>query len=554
MCKYTIGLDFGTLSGRAVLVRTDTGEVIAQHAKDYAHGVMTCALPDGTRLPANFALQHPQDYLDVLFEIVPAVMQSSGVNSDDVIGLGIDFTASTVLPVDAANEPLCFQPQFENNPHAYVKLWKHHGAAEQALRMTEVAQKRNERFLHNCGGKINAETSLPKFLETLEEAPEVYHAAASFLEAGDYLARKLTGEKVRSQQITGFKVFWDKRNGPPQPDYLKEVNPLFENVVSDKLGGRLVSPGQKAGCLTTEMAARLHLNPGIAVTAAHLDGHAAGPAVGIDAPGKLLLILGTSSGAMICSPKLVEAPGIFGMLEDGLLPGYYCYEAGQTCVGDMFNWFCQKCVPAAYEEEARTKGINIHQLLTEKAAKLQIGESGLIALDWWNGNRSCLADTELTGMMLGMTLSTRPEEMYRALLEASVFGMRRIIDNFEEHGIRISEIHASGGIAKKNTLMMQMYADVTGRKIYIGASNQSPALGSAIYGAVAAGKISGGYDDLAEASARMGKVEEKYYEPVAENAKRYEKLYQEFLILHDYFGKGANDVMKRVLRMRQESI
>lgn len=548
--KYAIGLDFGTLSGRAVLVDVQNGEVVAQHAKDYPHGVMSQELPSGVKLPADWALQHPQDYLDALEEIVPEVMRQSGVSPEAVIGIGVDFTASTVLPVDSDGVPLCMKPEYASNPHAWVKLWKHHGAKDQARRLTEVAVARGETFLDNCGGKINAETSLPKFLEVLENAPEIYAQTDCFMEGGDWIVRMLTGENVRGMQTAGYKIFWDWKDGPPSPEYLKAVNPAFGQLRAEKLGGRLVLLGVAAGMLTEKMAKRLGLRAGIPVTAGHLDGHVAGPAVGIDGPGKMLLILGTSAGAMICSEKKVSVPGVFGVARDGLLPGYYCYEAGQTCVGDMFNWFVKTTVPAGYAKEAEEKEISVHQLLTEKASKLGIGESGLIALDWWNGNRSCLADTELTGMMLGMTLTTKPEEMYRALIESSVFGMRKIIDNFEEHGVEVREIHASGGIAKKNPMMMQMYADVTGRDIYIGSSDQSPALGSAIYSTVAAGSANGGYDTVAEAAAKMGHVEGRVYRPIAENAERYERLYQEFLVLHDYFGRGTNDVMKRLRHMK----
>ena len=543
---YTIGLDFGTLSGRAVLVNVENGEIIAQHAMAYAHGVMDTALPDGTPLPPDWALQHPQDYLDALLTVIPEVMRQSGVSPDAVIGIGVDFTASTLIPVDRQGTPLCLLPEFSANPHAWVKLWKHHGAVAQAKRLTAVAAARDEAFLKDCGGTINAEMSLPKLLEVLEKAPEIYEYADSFMEGGDWIVRLLTGEHVRSMQTAGTKLFWSRQDGPPSSDYLRAVNPSFEHLTEEKLGGKLIGLGQAAGQLSETMAKQLGLAPGIAVTGGYLDGEVAAPAVGIDAPGKLLLVLGTSSGAMICSQKKVSIPGIFGMVEDGILPGYYCYEAGQSCVGDMFNWFVENSLPADYAREAREQGISPHQLLTQKAAKLNIGESGLIALDWWNGNRSCLSDTELPGMILGMTLATRPEEMYRALIESSVFGMRRIIDNFEEHGISISQIHATGGISRKNPMMMQIYADVTNREIFIGASDQCPALGSAIYGAVAAGATKGGYDSIAEAAAKMGRVEKKSYRPIPEHAALYDKLYHEFLTLHDYFGRGVNDVMKRL--------
>jgi len=550
--KYAIGIDFGTLSGRAVLVETENGIIVAQCAKDYSHGVMDACLPDGTVLPTGWALQHPGDYLEVLYEVVPAVMKEAEVSAEQVIGIGVDFTSSTILPVDREGEPLCLRPKFSDNPHAWVKLWKHHGAIEQADRLTQAAEEMGESLLAICGGKINAELSLPKLLETLEQAPEVYEQADCFAEAGDWIVRKLVGENIRSAVTAEYKAFLNETE-EPSSDYLKAVSPGFEHLYRDKMGGRLIRQGSPAGYLTKGMAEKLGLQAGIAVTGGLLDGHVAALAVGIDGPEKLLMVLGTSAGAMVCTKKRVNVQGIVGVVKDGLIPGYYCYEAGQSCVGDMFNWFVKNAVPAGYEEEARERKINIHQLLTEKAAELKVGESGLIALDWWNGNRTCLADAQLSGIMVGMTLSTKPEEMYRALLEASVFGMRRIIENFEEHGVHIRELYACGGISRKNSLMMQMYADVTGREVFVGASNQSPAMGSAIFAMVAAGAKHGGYDSVEEATAKLGRVEERSYRPILENVQKYELLYREFLLLHDYFGLGKNDVMKRLRQFKQET-
>lgn len=552
MSKYAIGLDYGTLSGRAVLVDVSNGAVVAQHTTIYEHGVMDKCLPDGTALPADWALEHPRDYLDVLEEAVPAVMRASGVSAGDVIGIGVDFTASTVLPVDEAGRPLCFKPEFSANPHAWVKLWKHHGAKEQADRMTELAKKRGETFLTWYGDRMNAEWGLPKFLELLEEEPDIYRQADCIMEAGDWIVRVLTGENTRSESIAGYKALRRKTEGPVPAAYLRELNPEFERVFEDKLGGRIVPLGGLAGRLTGEMAHRLGLRAGIAVAAANIDAHVAVPSLGISGPDRAMMVLGTSACMITCSGKKAAVPGIFGMAEDGVLPGLYGYEAGQSCVGDMFDWFVKNCVPESYEKEARESGKNIHRLLTEKASQLRVGESGLLALDWWNGNRSCLSDSELTGLMLGMTLSTKPEEMYRALIESAAYGMRMIVDNFEQGGIAIKEICACGGIAKKNPMLMQIYADVLGREMFVSASDQGPALGAAIWSTVAAGSAAGGYDTVAEAAEKMGRVEPGSYRPMPENVAAYEKLFAEFKVLHDYFGRGGNEVMKRLRRIKAE--
>lgn len=551
--KYAIGLDYGTLSGRAVLVDVENGDVVAQCTKVYPHGVMESELPDGTRLPADWALEHPQDFLDVLCECIPQIMNASGISPEEVIGLGVDFTASTVLPVDADGVPLCFQQRFSSEPHAWVKLWKHHGAAEQAKKMTEIARESEEDFLPEYGGVVNAEWGIPKLLETLEMAPEVYREADCFMEAGDWIVRVLTGENARSTSIAGYKELWRKQEGPLSSGYLKRLHPDFEYLAEEKLGGRRVRLGELAGRLTGDMAHRLGLCEGTAVAAAIVDGHVAVPALGIGGPDKAMMVIGTSSCVMTNSEKKERVPGIFGMVEDGMLPGLFGYEAGQSCVGDMFDWFVKNCVPESYALEARERGMNVHQLLTEKASRLEVGESGLIALDWWNGNRSCLSDPELTGLILGMTLQTKPEEMYRALIEAAAYGMRAIVDNYEEHGVSIKEIRACGGITKKNPMMMQIYADVANREILIGASDQTPALGAAIWSAVAAGSAKGGYDTIEAAADKMGHVEEVTYRPIPENVAAYEKLYQEFKVLHDYFGRGENDVMKRLRRIKADA-
>lgn len=553
MAKYTIGLDFGTQSGRGILVNVQTGEIVAQQMKAYAHGVMERQLPDGTPLAADWALEHPMDYVEVLETVIPAVMKAGDVAAEDIIGIGVDVTSNTFLPVDREGVPLCLKPEFEDRPHAWMKLWKHHGGRRQADRMNEIAMRRGESFVRHYGNKINAEAMWPKLAEIAEQDAELYEAADCFMEAGDWLVYRLTGEKTRSTSAAGFKLYRHQQEGYPPAEYLNEIHPLLEDAVKKKLGGRPVTVGECAGRLTSAMAEKLGLNPGIAVATAQIDAHASLPAMGINEPGKMALVIGTSCCVILCSETECEIPGISGVVKDSVLPGYFGYEAGQSCVGDMFEWVVRNGVPGFYEEEAKAREISLHQLLTEKAGKLKPGESGLIALDWWNGNRSCLADAELSGLILGLTLNTKPEEIYRALIEAAAYGVRTIIDAFEEHGVPITELFACGGIPKKNELIMQIYADVTGRELRIGATDQSSALGAAIYGAAAAGAAAGGYDRVDDAAENMGKVEERTYQPIAEHVAVYEKLYREFKELHDYFGRGGNDVMKRLRKIKEEA-
>jgi len=550
--KYAIGVDFGTLSGRAVLVELDTGNEIATAVKEYPHAVMDEYLPYGNvKLEHDWALQHPQDYLDVFAETIPAVLKESGVSPEDVIGIGIDFTACTMLPIDREGQPLCFDDRYKTNPHAYVKLWKHHAAQDEANRLNQIAMERGEKFLQLYGGKISSEWLIPKIWQILNEAPEIYEAADRFIEAADWVVLQLTGVERRNSCTAGYKAIWHKRMGYPSKEFFRALDPRLENLVDEKLSRDIYPLGTKAGEITEKAAKLTGLKPGTAVAVGNVDAHVAVPAVGITEPGKMLMIIGTSTCHMLLGTEEKMVPGICGVVEDGIIPGYLGYEAGQSCVGDHFQWFIENCVPAEYRKEAEDRGVSIHKVLREKASRLKPGESGLLALDWWNGNRSVLVDVDLTGMLLGCTLTTKPEEIYRALIEATAYGTRMIIDTFEEYGVPIHELYAAGGIAQKDEMMMQIYADVTNREIRISASPQTPALGSAMFGAVAAGSARGGFDSIVDAAKVMAKVLDKVYKPNPENVAIYNKLYQEYKILHDYFGRGQNDVMKRLKEIKK---
>lgn len=552
MAKYSIGVDFGSLSGRAVLVDVATGQELASGVLDYPHAVMSEQLPDGTALGVDWALQHPQDYLDVFSKTIPEVLREAQVSAEDVIGVGIDFTACTALPVKKDGTPLCFLPEYHSNPHAYVKLWKHHAAQKQANIITDTAEKLGETFLARYGGKCSSEWYLPKLWQILEEDEALYQEMDSFVEAADWVIWQLCGNFVRSSCAAGYKAFWHKQNGYPSEAFLKALDPRLERVVAEKYGPSVTPIGQKAGEITEAGAALTGLKVGTAVAVANVDAHACVPAVKIDGPNKMLAIMGTSTCHMIMDTEEKHVPGICGSVEDGILPGFFGYEAGQSCVGDHFAWFLDNCLPAAYLKDAEQKGVNIHRYLREKAERLKPGESGLLALDWWNGNRSCLVDVDLTGMLLGMTLLTKPEEIYRALIEATAYGTRKIIETFEKSGVAVDEFYASGGISQKDPMTMQIYADIIKRPIRIAGSSQGPALGSAIFGAVAAGSAQGGYDSPFDAAKVMGKLKDQVYRPVLENSAVYDKLYAEYTLLHDYFGKGTNDVMKRLKIIKKE--
>ncbi|MGN0382924.1 MAG: ribulokinase [Eubacterium sp.] len=553
--KYSIGVDYGTQSGRAVLVETDTGNIVAQSVKEYTHGVIDEYLPDGkTKLAPDWALQHPADYIEVLQCTIPEVLHKSGVKKEDVIGMSIDFTACTMLPIDKNGIPLCYMDKYKSVPHAWLKLWKHHAAQKEATYLNEIAAKRGEDFLDRYGGKISSEWMFPKIMQILNEAPDIYEEADRFIEATDWVTMMLTGSEKRNSCTAGYKAMWNKKEGYPDKEFFKALNPKLENVVEEKLSTDIYSLGQKAGELTDEMAELTGLMPGMAIGVANVDAHVSLPAVGVTEPGKMLMIMGTSTCDILMGTEEKIVPGMCGVVEDGVLPGFYGYEAGQSCVGDHFEWLVEQCIPQYVFDEAASEGVGIHEHLTNKADKLKPGESGLLALDWWNGNRSVLVDVDLTGMILGMTLATKPEEIYRALIEATAYGTRMIIDTFEEAGVPIDELYACGGISWKNKMMMQIYSDVTNRQIKISASTQTPALGAAMFGAVAAGKEKGGYDTIFDAAKVMGKVRDEYYTPNPENVKVYNKLYNEYKTLHDYFGRGGNDVMKRLKSIKSETV
>lgn len=550
--KYTLGIDFGTLSARALLVDIVSGQEIATTLFEYPHGVMDTFLPDGkTKLMPDFALQHPQDYIDAIKFTINEIIDKTGIRNDDIIGICSDFTECTMLPVDKNGIPLCFQDQYRNNPHSYVKLWKHHAAQDEANKLNQTAAARGEAFLPRYGGKISSEWMFPKIWQILEEDPQLFHAAAKFMELADWITMQFTGEERKNSCTAGYKAIWHKQEGFPSKDFFKALHPALENVIEEKFNSAVYPIGSLAGFVTEEAARLTGLKEGTAVAVGIGDAHAAVPAVGITEPGKMLAIMGTSTCHMMLGEKEVMVPGMCGVVEDGIIPGYYGYEAGQSCVGDHFQWFRENCVPEAYEREAIDKGLGIFDLLNEKAGKLRPGESGLLALDWWNGNRSVLVDVDLTGLIIGMTLATKPEELYRALIEATAFGTKMIVETFHEHGVPVKELYAAGGIAEKNSLMMQIYADITGMEIKIGASPQAPALGAAIFAAVAAGKERGGYNDIYTAAKVMGKVKDFSYTPSVENVPVYDKLYEEYKRLHDYFGRGENTVMKRLKKIKE---
>jgi L-ribulokinase len=546
---YVIGVDFGTLSGRAVVVAVQDGRELANVEHVYRYGSIEERLPGSDeKLPPDWALQAPNDWRDVLRNAVPKAVSLAGIEADQVIGIATDFTACTFVPTTRDGTPLCELPELKDRPHAWPKLWKHHAAQPQADRVTGVAAERGEIWLPRYGGKISSEWQFAKALQVLEEDPEVYARADRWIEAADWIIWELCGQETRNVCTAGYKGIHQDGSYPSR-DYLTALNPDFAGFVDDKLAHPLSSLGGRAGGLTAEAARWTGLNEGIAVAVGNVDAHVTAASAQAVEPGQMVAIMGTSTCHVMNGAELSEVPGMCGVVDGGIVPGLWGYEAGQSGVGDIFAWFTRTSVPGAYEIEADDRGISIHDLLTEKAARLQVGEHGLVALDWHNGNRSVLVDHDLSGVVLGLTLATKPEDVYLALLESTAFGTRMIVDTFVESGVPVDEIIVSGGLLK-NTFLMQLYADVTRRPLSVLTSEQGPALGSAIHAAVAAGA----YPDIRAASAAMGKVERSVYVPNEQRADAYDALYAEYKELHDYLGRGGSDVLHRLRRIRNAAV
>jgi L-ribulokinase len=548
---YSIGIDFGTESARAVLAEVTTGQIVASATFVYPHGVIDEVLPgSNTRLPPYWALQHPADWLDALQTLVPAVMLQAKASPEEVIGLGIDFTSCTILPTTLDGTPLCLLPKWQHSPHAWPKLWKHHAAQPQAERVTQLAVQRQEAFLQRYGGRISSEWLIPKVLSMVEEAPHVYDAAARILEAGDWIIWTLTGREVRNACAAGYKACWHKASGYPSSDFLAALNPRLKGLVEEKLSTTVYPPGSLAGYLTPEWAHRLGLRPETAVATAMIDAHAGTLGLGVIEPGAMAIIMGTSICHMVLATEERYVEGISGVVEDGIVPGLYGYEAGQAGAGDMLAWYLAHGVPPAYHQMIPHQAPDLHHVLAQDASRLRPGETGLLAVDWWNGCRTPLVDADLSGVVVGYTLATTPSAIYRALLEAIAYGTRLVIQTFEDYGIQVKRLVATGGLTK-NTLLMQICADVTNRTIGISASDQSTALGAAILGATAAGPHRGGYPSVQEAAARMAAPLAATYSPDPQAASIYNLLYREYLRLVEFFGRHHNSPLKTLRRLRR---
>lgn len=530
--RYALGLDYGTESMRALVVDCATGDEAAQAVVPYRHGVVTKSLPSSTKpLPHDFALQHAGDYLECALEATQAVLKT--VAAEEIVGIGVDFTACTILPILKDGTPLMWTDRFRDHPHAWVKLWKHHAAQPEADLVNKIASERNEPFLKYYSGLISSEWMLPKCWEIANHAPDVYAAADLIIDAGDWIVQQLTGKFTRNSCAAGYKGLWNAELGFPSREFLRALDPKIEHV-ADKWLQNIVAPGQKAGEISRSFAAKSGLIAGTPVSAATIDAHSGVAGMGVYHEGPFSLIMGTSTCHMALSRELRLFDGYAGVVKDGILPGFYGYESGQSAVGDIFGWFAKSFMQTDFDE------------LSRKAALLKPGESGLVALDWLGGNRSLLMNANLTGTVLGFGLDTKPEELYRAWIEATAFGTRMIIEAHAEHGIPMTELAVCGGLVK-DPLIMQIYADVTGLPVKIAASGQAVALGAAIFGALVADASL----DIESTITRMTKPPIKVYKPDLAAKPVYDKLYAVYRHAHDHYGREHAEVMKELKEIRK---
>ncbi|MGE3317050.1 MAG: ribulokinase [Planctomycetaceae bacterium] len=527
--KIALGLDFGTESVRALLVDLDGNERGSAVSK-YKHGQITETLPGtGEKLPPEFALQHPGDWLESAGEAVRGALDAAKLAGSEVIGIGVDFTSCTMLPAKNDGTPLCLVETLKSEKYAWPKLWKHHGAHSQTDKINELARSRKEKWLDRYGGIIGLEWFFPKILETLEAAPHVYDAAEVWLEAGDWFVWQLVGGEAaslpRSTCQAGYKAMWNGAEGYPSREFFAALHPKMADVVARKMPGRSLAPGEAAGTLSVNAAKTLGLPEGIPVSAATIDAHAGVPGAGAADAGTFVMVLGTSSCHMLNANEERIVPGVAGVVEGGILPGFYGYETGQAAVGDAFDWL------------RRTVGQADFKTLAEKAAALPPGADGVLCMDWFNGCRTPLMDGSLRGAFVGLSLNHGPHHLYRALLEASAFGLRWIVELLRENGVPVRKFVATGGLPHHNPLVVQVYADVLGEVVAVHPSKQGPALGAAILGVLAAGKEKSGFATASEAIAalageRPGR-ESQLVNPDPAATGKYEEIYRRYRKLAD---------------------
>lgn len=523
--KYALGIDFGTSSVRVSAVSLSSGRELATEVCGYR--VIEASLPDGTPLKPRMSLADPQEYWEAMASAVQRLAAANPAIAKNTVAMAVDGTSSTVVPTDAKGRPMCAMGPWRQNPHAYAKLWKSHSADKETQRIASLGRHKAMPFMARCGHQVSSEWLYPKALETLWDAQELYHATAYFVDMPDWINWQLTGKLTRGYGAHAIKGFGEDGALPPL-SFWKQIAPEFEHI-NEKLGGPVLRWGEPIGRLLSEIAARLGLPVQTMVAASALDAHIPMAALGMREDGDLLLSIGTSNVFALISETWVPLPGICSAAKDAFIPGFYGYDAGQAAVGDMFAWFVDNCVPARYFAQAEESGESIHTLLSRLGFAKPMEDARPIALDWWNGNRSPLCRFDVAGMINGLTLWTQPEDIYRALVEATAFGARRIVENFEQHGIGVKQIFICGGIARKNEYIMQCYADVLNRPLKVSMLSNAACVGAAI----TAGAALEGSGGLFAAMDALHTTDFARYHPMPQNVDAYCQQYRRYLALSD---------------------
>lgn len=554
MGKFVLGFDFGTLSCRGVALRLEDGRLMASAESRYKNGVISGMMHHKPiPLPDEWFLQDPDDWIESMCAVTARLIGDSGINPEDVAAIGTDFTSCTMVPLYRDGLPICKDPGLRDRPNAWPKLWKHHGAQNYAEEIESYAREHTTWLKEYFGSSVSSEWMFPKIMQVAREDPEIYRKTDLFMEAVDWIVYWLTGNLKRTGGVLGVNAFWIKGRGYPDRDFLRALDPEMEDLTETKFAGDIIDVGDCAGFLREEAAKMLGLTVKTAVAAGHSDGAVAGCGAGVTESGSMMLVMGTSTCHQMMYREFCSFDGLCSVAADGMVPGLYGYESGQPATGDLFQWFAETSVPQEYYEKAQEEGKSILAYLGELAEKLEPGESGLVALDWFNGNRSVLSNYNLSGAVIGLTLQTRTEEIYRALVEANVFGSRRILENYKDNGVPIKAIYAVGGIAGKSPWIMQMCADVFGQEVIVPRIDNVPARGAAVCAAVAFGKVYGypGCEDFREASKRLIPPETVIYTPIGRKKKLYDELYGYYRKLHDIFGsddsfmKGLRNIGRR---------
>lgn len=528
--SYSIGIDYGTASGRVILVDTSNGDIISSYEETYPHGTIAESLY-GETLPRNYFLQNADDYQYILENGVTHVLEKSQVNRNEVIGIGVDFTSCTIVFLDEHFEPLHRHDNFKSNPHAYVKLWKHHGAQDEATQMVEVNQQENQNWLDYYGSSVNSEWMIPKILEMKHKAPELLEHTHYIMEAGDYITSLLTYKNIRSNCGIGFKGFWNRENGFNYA-FFEAVDKDLPNIVKEKCEAPVINIGESAGTLAEYYQELWGLPSQVQISPYMIDAHSGVLGAGAIEQGEFTSVIGTSTCHLMLDPKQEPIPAITGSVKDAIIPGLYAYEAGQAAVGDLFS-YSEQLAPKSITDTALESDVPLLEYLEELASNINVEDQHVIVLDWHNGNRSILSDSHLTGSVFGLTLQTPFEMIHRAYLESTAFGTKMIMNQFEDHHIPVHTVYASGGIPKKSKLLVDIYANVLNKKVVVLESSNATALGAAMLGA----NVGGAYSTLKDAVEHMKQPIHYVKEPESEKVKAYKRLFDKYRQLHDILGR-----------------